>query len=226
MNILTIDSATTRLTLALYANGQRYSRCEEVGTTHSDVIINYIQDLLHLASINIKQLDLVAYNAGPGSFTGLRIGVSVALGITYGLGIKVAAVDSFFIVGYSVLDLCKASNTSLSIALDARLSQVYFAQLNLTNFSYITQPELLKPDQIKYSIDTLYTGDGFNKYKGLFDSSCEAKYISVPEDNNYALLNYVLKYYPNISCEAKSAQINYVRNEVAQSQVQIKQAPC
>lgn len=226
MNILTIDSATSKLHLSLQANRQRFFIDEEVGTTHSDVIVNYITNLLNQANLTINDIELIAYNAGPGSFTGLRIGVAVTLGIAYGLGIKVLAVDSFFILGYQFkqqLLLTKLTRSKLIIALDARLQQVYYAQLDLNSLTYLIKPMLMSPEQLQYSSDSYFAGDGFTVYSELINQELNNKCVNL-DAYPYALLDYALEH----SCQGLNpmvAKINYVRNNVALKQFEQRSKP-
>ncbi|MBI2967515.1 MAG: tRNA (adenosine(37)-N6)-threonylcarbamoyltransferase complex dimerization subunit type 1 TsaB [Bacteroidetes bacterium] len=85
--ILNIETATKACSVALASNGKLLSLKESHDETyrHSEVLTSYIEDACRQAGVSIEKIDAVAISKGPGSFTGLRIGVSTAKGICYGL---------------------------------------------------------------------------------------------------------------------------------------------
>ena len=97
-NILAIDSSTDRLKLAIMFAGDRLVKAEgEAEKTHGQVIIKRIDDLLSAAGLDKKDLSAIAVTTGPGSFTGLRIGLAAAKGMATALNIP--------LIGISVYDL-------------------------------------------------------------------------------------------------------------------------
>src|SRR5437762_14148163 len=85
--ILNIETATTVCSAALAENGRLLSlREENKGYTHAEKITLFIEHVLEEAKKKISDLDAVAVSSGPGSYTGLRIGVSTAKGLCYALG--------------------------------------------------------------------------------------------------------------------------------------------
>lgn len=122
--ILSIETSTSVCSAALHENGQLLA-CRELHTPHSAaaMLAVQIQELLEEAKIKQVQLQAVAVAAGPGSYTGLRIGVSTAKGICYGLGIPLIAIDSLWVLASCV---SRPSGTGLLCPMiDARRMEVY-----------------------------------------------------------------------------------------------------
>ncbi len=94
MTILGIDTATERLSAALRVNGKEFSRHKDARTAHCELLTGFIGELLDEAGITSNDVEGVAVSTGPGSFTGLRIGIATAMGFAYGLGLKAAPINS------------------------------------------------------------------------------------------------------------------------------------
>lgn len=94
MIILGIETATERLGAALRVNGTVFERHLDARTAHCELLTRFIGDLTAEAGINPTDIGFVAVSRGPGSFTGLRIGIATAMGLAYALGIRVCPVDT------------------------------------------------------------------------------------------------------------------------------------
>jgi tRNA threonylcarbamoyladenosine biosynthesis protein TsaB len=94
--ILGIDTATDILNLALVENGKMVIDCkiQKAGLTHSALIIPALKDILNIASWGFDKLEGIAVSIGPGSFTGLRIGLATAKGLVFALSIPVIGVNT------------------------------------------------------------------------------------------------------------------------------------
>ncbi len=95
-NILAIDSSTKILRLGLQFGGDRLIQSTEKNEkSHGQFIIKKIGELFQSASLEFKDLDALVVGVGPGSFTGLRIGLAAAKGMAVALNIPIVGVDSF-----------------------------------------------------------------------------------------------------------------------------------
>ena len=95
MNILSIDTATELLSLALDSGGNGVWSCEaDAGRRHSELIMDCITSLMQKAQMKPEELSGVVCMGGPGSFTGLRIGFSLAKGLSLSLGIPFAPIPT------------------------------------------------------------------------------------------------------------------------------------
>lgn len=134
--ILCIETATDLCSVAL-CDGKTILSLKESdeGRSHASLLTVFIQELLGEAGINADSLDAVAVSKGPGSYTGLRIGVSAAKGIAYGASIPLIGIDTTLSMFYGFYDLIKdkyhfSSNDLFCPLLDARRMEVYSAVYN------------------------------------------------------------------------------------------------
>ncbi len=118
--LLALDTATEACSVALWLDGQSVERFELLRRGHSQRILPMIEQVLAEAGLALGQCDAVAFGRGPGSFTGVRIGVGVAQGLAYGVDIPVVAVSSLA----AVAERQPAQRTLA--AFDARLGQLYW----------------------------------------------------------------------------------------------------
>lgn len=137
--ILNIETATEVCSVNLARNGEILIEKESSeGLNHSQLLTVFIEELFRESSFNPAKLDAVAVSKGPGSYTGLRIGVSVAKGLCYSLGIPLIAVGTLDALGkYAALhkESYVADSVDLAAALfcpmiDARRMEVYTALFN------------------------------------------------------------------------------------------------
>jgi tRNA threonylcarbamoyladenosine biosynthesis protein TsaB len=133
MNILAIDTSTPVCMLGLKVGDELFTNSQRVDRTHSKVVLPRILGLLQDASIDKSNIDLIVYGQGPGSFTGLRIGVGVVQGLGFGLGVKVVGVSSMAGIAQTVMR--KKQVDHVLVALTARNKEVYFG-------SYSRQKEI------------------------------------------------------------------------------------
>ena len=131
--ILHIETSTDVCSVALSQDGMCLfeQTCSE-GPSHAAVLAGYIDEALSFADSHAIPLDAVAVSKGPGSYTGLRIGVSAAKGVTYGRDARLIAIDSLKIITVPTLlhDPDIPENALLVPMIDARRMEVYCAVYN------------------------------------------------------------------------------------------------
>ncbi len=121
MNLLALDNSTEFLSLAIQAGDNLFTHHQHVGNASSELILPQIQALLDSANIKLKDLDGIAFGAGPGAFTGVRIACGVAQGLGFGANIPVVGVNT-------LLAVAQASGADKAIVcLDARMGEIYHA---------------------------------------------------------------------------------------------------
>jgi tRNA threonylcarbamoyladenosine biosynthesis protein TsaB len=131
--ILCIETGTTVCSVAIGdENGLLGDREVSDPRAHSTQLPLLISELLHSSKLSVKQLDAVAVNKGPGSYTGLRIGVSMAKGICYSAGIPLIGIGSLhsMAVGFILSDSSIPAEALLCPMIDARRMEVYSALFN------------------------------------------------------------------------------------------------
>lgn len=128
MNILYIETATEVCSVAVSQDGTVvFEREETNGPSHATVLGVFADEALQFVRTSGLKLDAVAVSCGPGSYTGLRIGVSEAKGLCYGLGIPLIAIDTLKIMAKAALQKRLSDDVLLCPMIDARRMEVYDA---------------------------------------------------------------------------------------------------
>lgn len=122
MSILAIDTATLSSSIALLEDGRILAELNvHTGKTHSERLVPQIVELLRCAGVARKDLRGIAVSIGPGSFTGLRIGLGTAKALAYGLGVPILGVNTLEGLAANVM----MTGVVLSPLLDAQKGNVY-----------------------------------------------------------------------------------------------------
>jgi tRNA threonylcarbamoyladenosine biosynthesis protein TsaB len=133
--ILCLETATNLCSVALCDNAGVISMKESDSTkSHASMLTVFIDELLRAKGIKAGDLEAVAVSKGPGSYTGLRIGVSVAKGIAYGASIPLIGIETTLSMFWGIKENPSAvspdKNTLFCPMLDARRMEVYYAVYN------------------------------------------------------------------------------------------------
>lgn len=143
--LLNIETSTEVCSVALTENGvTRFIKESNEGMNHAEMLTVYIRDLFAENQLSLTSIDAVAVSKGPGSYTGLRIGVSVAKGLCYALDVPLISINSLYILGnYAANSFGKSSPSETGEMLfcpmiDARRMEVFTALYN-------NKAELIKP---------------------------------------------------------------------------------
>jgi tRNA threonylcarbamoyladenosine biosynthesis protein TsaB len=174
--ILCLETATSVCSVALNNGTDTLALRECKGQNeHSEKITIFIDEILNEAGIKYNQLDAIAVSKGPGSYTGLRIGVSTAKGICYAADRPLMAIDTLHAMAYGIIDKLGAQLQPYDLLvpmIDARRMEVYCAIFDATLAS-VKETEALVVDE--HSFDDLLKdhrlwlfGDGAPKLKELF----------------------------------------------------------
>jgi tRNA threonylcarbamoyladenosine biosynthesis protein TsaB len=163
--ILNIETATKNCSVALAKEGKTIL-CKEIaeeGYSHAERLHVFIEEIILEAGIAFKDLVAVAVSQGPGSYTGLRIGVSAAKGLCYALGVPLIAIDTLKTLASQVT----VSNGLIVPMIDARRMEVYSA-IFTPNFENkrATLAEIITENSFEDFQETLYfVGDCAEKCK-------------------------------------------------------------
>ena len=166
MNILAVDSSALTATVAVLKDGEIKGEMSfTTALTHSETIMPMVDEVLHKSGLTINDIDLFACSEGPGSFTGLRIGIGTVKGLAYGLGKKVCGISTLESLAYNI------SYTDMLIApiMDARRGQVYNALYKYEDGKLVTvcEPMALSVEELCAEIDekVIFVGDGVKVHK-------------------------------------------------------------
>ena len=123
MRFAAIETSTEWCSVALWRDGEIAAIERRAANRHSELVLPMLERLAGKAGITLAQLDAVAFGAGPGSFTGLRVACGLAQGLAFGRALPV--------IGISTLEaIAEASGAPRVVAcIDARMSEVYYAAL-------------------------------------------------------------------------------------------------
>jgi tRNA threonylcarbamoyladenosine biosynthesis protein TsaB len=121
MKLLAIETSSETASVALLFDDEVHVREGGTPGTHARFVLPWVTGLLGESGLSLPQLDGIAFSAGPGSFTGLRLAVSVAQGLSVGSGVRLVAVPTLEALALSAGDGFKY------VCVDARMSEVYSA---------------------------------------------------------------------------------------------------
>lgn len=198
MKILGIETATLVCAAAVVENGIIVAeKSYYEPNRHSEKIISVIDEVLSIA----LGFDAIAVSIGPGSFTGLRIGVSTAKGLAYSTGKPVLAVSTLEAIAYNTLSTRTADdNEIVATLIDARRDEFYTALYNIqgNEVKCILEPQALRFNELLHKLPitkVAFVGDGVSKFRQLIGT------------NNYSREN--LKFYPDSInfCKASSVAL-------------------
>lgn len=166
MQILAIETATPVGSVALVNEaGIIASYSWQVNSSHSEELMAAVGRILSSSAVKVLKLDGVAVSIGPGSFTGLRIGLSTAKGLCFANQIPLVAVSTLKALA-SRFPFCKYRVCPM---LDARKKQVYTCLYDTSEGAIrgLFSPEAITPDEFLERLDepTLFTGDGAFLYQ-------------------------------------------------------------
>lgn len=191
--ILNIETATTNCSVSLAKDGDTIALLEEddKNYSHSECLHVYINDVLVKANISMKELDAIAVSKGPGSYTGLRIGVSAAKGLCFSLNIPLISVHTLEALAHQV-NVDKGLIVSM---LDARRMEVYSSIYNHKHELFRdTEAQILDEHSFHNILEqneVYFIGSGVAKTKELIKHK-NAKFIEgkLPSANEMSLLSY------------------------------------
>jgi tRNA threonylcarbamoyladenosine biosynthesis protein TsaB len=179
MQILAIDTSTEYLSLALWLDGRVLSRDIHAGQSHSQQILPTLRELLTEAQLDLDALDGIAFGAGPGSFTGLRIACGVTQGLAFGAGLPVVEVST-------LQALAQQSGANKVITcLDARMGEIYYAAYEKKDDVWleVIAPALFKPEQAPalQGNDWVGVGTGWLAYPEMLNQVYQDHLVEPPK---------------------------------------------
>ena len=186
--ILYIETATDVCSVALSKGSEIIGLKEEAGgNNHAKHLLPFVDEVLKQAGVSMTEINGVAVSIGPGSYTGLRIGVSTAKGIAYTAGIPVMAVSTLESIAQGAKTLWSGTSTEtmqIIPMIDARRMEVFttrydFDMRSLEEISSKivdenTFAELLSKEKV------LFCGNGMPKCKEILSAFLNAKFMDAP----------------------------------------------
>lgn len=186
--ILSIETSTKGCSVALHQSGNLLAISElNYEKSSSGMLTILIQHVLKVCGIAIESLDAIAVAKGPGSYTGLRIGVSTAKGLCFTLDKPLIAVNTLESMAYLAQEILKSSEQDLLLCpmLDARRMEVYcaiYAQNgNLLRNINETEAKIINEDSFQDILNSqkiLFFGDGADKCKSILENHPNAYFLN------------------------------------------------
>ncbi len=209
VSILNIETSTTVCSVSVAVDGDIVATKEQnTGYTHAENLTTFIDDVLCDANLKLSKMDAIAISSGPGSYTGLRIGVSTAKGLCYALNKPLIAVDTLRYLANMVVqqNVDKFDEMTLFCPMiDARRMEVYCGLYNLDNEEVQPISALIIDDNSFANIlerhNVIFFGNGANKCRSVFDNvdnatvmdgmELSAKGMGEPSYNMYLNKNFM-----------------------------------
>ncbi len=199
--ILCIETATTNCSVALSVNGSVIALKEDNSAqySHAERLHAYIEEVLALSEIDKSQLDAIAVSKGPGSYTGLRIGVSAAKGLCYALDKPLVSILTLESLSYQLTEM-EGCHVAM---LDARRMEVYAAVFSSEGKEIRnTKAEVLTSESFLEFLEqgvVYFIGNGVDK----FEKIC-----------NHKNANFVKDKLPSSREMGRLAELKYKKNEI------------
>ncbi|MBA3663486.1 MAG: tRNA (adenosine(37)-N6)-threonylcarbamoyltransferase complex dimerization subunit type 1 TsaB [Bacteroidetes bacterium] len=194
--ILNIETATTVCSVSVSSKDQVITYQEvNGGYTHAENLHVFIKEVIAQAGLQFNQLGAVSVSKGPGSYTGLRIGVSAAKGLAYALNIPLIALDTMKIMTKSATNKAGVNGLYCPM-LDARRMEVYCALYDAQLETILPVTALIVDEasvqQFSKGQQIFFFGDGMQKCKTLLESIPSAEFIQdvIPSSENMAELSF------------------------------------
>ncbi|MEH6453423.1 MAG: tRNA (adenosine(37)-N6)-threonylcarbamoyltransferase complex dimerization subunit type 1 TsaB [Psychromonas sp.] len=176
LNVLCVDTSTEACSVAvLIQTGSEQKVTEHfmlAPREHTTKILPTVEQVLQSSGLSLAEIDVVAYGRGPGSFTGVRIGISIAQGLAFGIEKNMVGVSTLQAMAQQAFKLQQAND--VYAAIDARMGEVYFARYQVQNniMTLINEELVIKPvDLIELQLANLETavlvGSGWAAYPEL-----------------------------------------------------------
>lgn len=171
MLALAIDTSTKSGTVALYhtEKGLVAELNLNVNLNHSDTVMSAIDVLFELSGNSIKDVERIAVSIGPGSFTGIRVGVGTAKGLAYSLGVPLVGLNELDVIA----NLAPHTSKKILSLIDARKERVYYAEYCYDANNRLERKTDYMDGELRDILDgyrgedVLFLGDGSIHYREL-----------------------------------------------------------
>ncbi len=218
MKILAIDTATEACSVALYDDGKSHEIYEIIPRQHTERVLPMVDELLGNAGISLSALDAVAFDCGPGSFTGVRVATSVTQGLAFSADLPVIPVSS--LAALAQLAYREENKENVLSAIDARMNEMYWAcyQLDAGIMKLLDMEKVSPVSKVEKEGAWHCLGSGWDTFK---DELSQSKHVNItsskvecfPHAQDIAVLAADL-YKQGKMVSAEDAIPTYVRDEV------------
>jgi tRNA threonylcarbamoyladenosine biosynthesis protein TsaB len=214
MNLLAIDTATERCSVAARINGSWFERTVDTQRGHADIVLSMVDDVLKEGALPLKELDGIAYGRGPGAFTGVRIAIGVVQGLAFGADLSTAGVSNLA----AVAQQAAAPGERIIACMDARMKEVYWAEYHCDAgglVHLVGSEHLSAPGAVDASAVDLIAGTAMAAYPELASRFPTARSVSALPRARDILLLGEREFREGRGQSASEAQPVYLRDQVA-----------
>jgi tRNA threonylcarbamoyladenosine biosynthesis protein TsaB len=184
-HILCFDTSTKACSIALFDDAHlvAYTHSQDGGYVHAELLHVLIDQVLQEAKLAPNQLDAIALGIGPGSYTGLRIGVSAAKGLAHGLAIPIVALASLQVIAATAIALDSDAGARYRPLMDARRMEVYSAVYNNEAVELEACRPYILDGEAPHRFEDLddgpiyFFGDGLEKCRSILSEHANARFI-------------------------------------------------
>ena len=188
MKILCIDTSSKLCGVGIFENEKLIDKIElNNGLTHSETLMPILKQILEKNSLVLKDFDLIAVDIGPGSFTGIRIGVATAKAFSDSLTIPCVGIDSLEILAYQIKE-----PSIVCSAIDCKNDNCYFALYELRNNEYVIleAPSAKTKQEVTDLLNSKYSNKEIKFVGDAFSSESLFNHLSVKNLNLAALKKF------------------------------------
>ncbi len=184
MNILALDTCTESCSVALLYQGELYHHMEMTQRGHSDLILGMMDALFEQANTRLSEADVLCFGRGPGSFTGVRVGVGVAQGIAYARNLPVVPVSTLAAVAQdaAITHQCEF----VAVAIDARMGEIYCAHYQVINgiATLLDEEKVCAPEAFKPLSDQQWfgAGTGWKEYHAVLNNNYASQLAQIDSE--------------------------------------------
>lgn len=218
MKILALETSTEFCSVALYLGGKILHKEILADRRHSEILLPMVQEILAEAELSLTQIDGIAFGAGPGSFTGLRIACGVAQGLAYAANLPITGISTLEAMAQ------KTGEQRIIVALDARMGEIYHAayqKLMDNHWQTVSPPILCSPRHAPSLMGSGWngSGSGFDVYNKelltLYSKNIRQIHYGLhPHAREIAQLA-IPKFTDETNTDPANATPVYIRNKVA-----------
>lgn len=226
-NCIAIDASSETCSVSLVVDGYTTNASSDTPKSHAKTLLPFVHELLSLQRIALSDLDFIACSRGPGSFTGLRIGLGIAQGLAFGAGKPMVGVSSLEAMARAAKAAHPQAEVIVSL-LDARMGEIYWS---VTGFSpaassAVVEPRLDAVTEVNERLQQLISESG-NKPVLIAGAAAELldqsrlRHLGANLDGSIApdaatiATIAIEKWQAGLRCPPQDFQLDYLRNSVS-----------
>lgn len=219
--ILSIDTSTEACSVGLLINNEVTHDFVLSQRDHTKLILPMVDRLLQQSDCSLSAIDAIAFSKGPGSFTGVRIGIGIAQGLAFGIDRPLIGVSTLATLAQGVYRQHQA--TKVISTIDARMGEVYLGAYHcvgngdcqLMLDECVIKPELVADYLSSIMLDkpnTYYAGTGWQTYPNMLDNLQDGQ-LQLPHGQDMVMIAEK-KYQQGEITLVENVEATYLRNEV------------